>query len=99
MSYKSELIRKLFSDRLKKDELKDLSEIDMIERKMKVQWEEQNPIAENSERVDPEIGDYIWAKIVKEYKVRSKRKSIRQFYGSSLCGFSRSFGRLAFLCE
>ena len=42
MSYKSELIRKLFSDRLKKDELKDLSEIDMIERKMKVQWEEQN---------------------------------------------------------
>ena len=53
MSYKSELIRKLFSDRLKKDELKDLSEIDMIERKMKVQWEEQNPIAENSERVDP----------------------------------------------
>ena len=30
MSYKSELIRKLFSDRLKKDELKDLSEIDMI---------------------------------------------------------------------
>lgn len=47
---------------------------------MKVQWEEQNPIAENSERVDPEIGDYIWAKIVKEYKVRSKRKSIRQFY-------------------
>ena len=58
MSYKSELIRKLFSDRLKKDELKDLSEIDMIERKMKVQWEEQNPIAENSERVDPEIGDY-----------------------------------------
>ena len=51
MSYKSELIRKLFSDRLKKDELKDLSEIDMIERKMKVQWEEQNPIAENSERV------------------------------------------------
>ena len=80
MSYKSELIRKLFSDRLKKDELKDLSEIDMIERKMKVQWEEQNPIAENSERVDPEIGDYIWAKIVKEYKVRSKRKSIRQFY-------------------
>ena len=50
MSYKSELIRKLFSDRLKKDELKDLSEIDMIERKMKVQWEEQNPIAENSER-------------------------------------------------
>lgn len=55
MSYKSELIRKLFSDRLKKDELKDLSEIDMIERKMKVQWEEQNPIAENSERVDPEI--------------------------------------------
>lgn len=44
MSYKSELIRKLFSDRLKKDELKDLSEIDMIERKMKVQWEEQNPI-------------------------------------------------------
>ena len=28
MSYKSELIRKLFSDRLKKDELKDLSEID-----------------------------------------------------------------------
>ena len=37
MSYKSELIRKLFSDRLKKDELKDLSEIDMIERKMKVQ--------------------------------------------------------------
>ena len=95
MSYKSELIRKLFSDRLKKDELKDLSEIDMIERKMKVQWEEQNPIAENSERVDPELGDYIWAKIVKEYKVRSKRKSI----GSSLCGFSRSFGRLAFLCE
>ena len=80
MSYKSELIRKLFSDRLKKDELKDLSEIDMIERKMKVQWEEQNPIAENPERVDPEIGDYIWAKIVKEYKVRSKRKSIRQFY-------------------
>ena len=80
MSYKSELIRKLFSDRLKKDELKDLSEIDMIERKMKVQWEEQNPIAENSERVDPEIGDYIWAKIVKEYKVRSKRKSIRQCY-------------------
>ena len=80
MSYKSELIRKLFSDRLKKDELKDLSEIDMIERKMKVQWEEQNPIAENSERVDPELGDYIWAKIVKEYKVRSKRKSIRQFY-------------------
>ena len=73
MSYKSELIRKLFSDRLKKDELKDLSEIDMIERKMKVQWEEQNPIAENSERVDPELGDYIWAKIVKEYKVRSKR--------------------------
>ena len=62
MSYKSELIRKLFSNRLKKDELKDLSEIDMIERKMKVQWEEQNPIAENSERVDPEIGDYIWAK-------------------------------------
>ena len=80
MSYKSELIRKLFSDRLKKDQLKDLSEIDMIERKMKVQWEEQNPIAENSERVDPELGDYIWAKIVKEYKVRSKRKSIRQFY-------------------
>ena len=33
MSYKSELIRKLFSDRLKKDELKDLSEIDMIEQK------------------------------------------------------------------
>lgn len=32
MSYKSELIRKLFSDRLKKDELKDLSEIDMIEQ-------------------------------------------------------------------
>ena len=62
MSYKSELIRKLFSDRLKKDELKDLSEIDMIERKMKVQWEEQNPIAENPERVDPEIGDYIWLK-------------------------------------
>lgn len=71
MSYKSELIRKLFSDRLKKDELKDLSEIDMIERKMKVQWEEQNPIAENPERVDPEIGDYIWAKIVKEYKVET----------------------------
>ena len=92
MSYKSELIRKLFSDRLKKDELKDLSEIDMIERKMKVQWEEQNPIAENSERVDPEIGDYIWAKIVKEYKVLLS-------VGSSLCGFSRSFGRLAFLCE
>ena len=64
MSYKSELIRKLFSDRLKKDELKDLSEIDMIERKMKVLWEEQNPIAENSERVAPELGDYIWAKIV-----------------------------------
>ena len=96
MSYKSELIRKLFSDRLKKDELKDLSEIDMIERKMKVQWEEQNPIAENSERVDPEIGDYIWAKIVKEYKVRS---TVLLSVGSSLCGFSRSFGRLAFLCE
>ena len=76
MSYKSELIRKLFSDRLKKDELKDLSEIDMIERKMKVQWEEQNPIAENSERVDPEIGDYIWAKIVKEYKVSQFDSSI-----------------------
>ena len=78
MSYKSELIRKLFSDRLKKDELKDLSEIDMIERKMKVQWEEHNPIAENSERVDQEIGDYIWAKIVKENKVLSKLKTNRQ---------------------
>ena len=48
MSYKSELIRKLFSDRLKKDELKDLSEIDMIERKMKVQWEDRKSTRLNS---------------------------------------------------
>lgn len=80
MTYKSKLIKKLFSDRLKKEELKELSEIDMVEYRMKEQWEEYNPMAENYERVDPEIGDYIWEKILKEYKMSSKRRFIRRLY-------------------
>lgn len=68
------LIKDLFKDKLKRHDVGALSEIDIVEQSMQEQWKE------NAERIDPEIGEQIWEKILREYKVRSKRKLIRRIY-------------------
>lgn len=62
------LIKDLFKDHLKRNEIGTLSEIDIVEQRMEEQWEE------NAERVDPRIGEEIWDRIVREYKLGAKKR-------------------------
>lgn len=62
------LIKDLFKDKLKRPEISKLSGIDMVEQRMRKQWIGGN------ERVDPKIGEQIWAKIQKEYKMSAGKK-------------------------
>lgn len=62
------LIKDLFKDKLKRPEINKLSEIDMVEQRMKNQWIKCN------ERVDPKIGEQIWTKIQKEYKMSAGKR-------------------------
>ena len=62
------LIKGLFKDKLKRPEINRLTEMDMVEQRMKNQWKGCN------ERVDPKIGEQIWAKIQKEYKMSAGRR-------------------------
>lgn len=62
------LIKDLFKDKLKRPEINRLSEIDIVEQRMKNQWIECN------ERVDPKIGEQIWTKIQKEYKMSAGKR-------------------------
>lgn len=78
MNQKSRLIKKLFSDRLKREELIELSEMDLLDRTFKQQWKAYNAEEAIQERIDPVIGDYIWKRILKEYKTRSKRRHMRR---------------------
>lgn len=66
------LIKDLFKDKLKRREAGLLSEIDGVNQRMEEQWKE------NSERIDPEIGEQIWAKILKEYKMGARRRYLFQ---------------------
>lgn len=66
------LIKDLFKDKLKRHEVGTLSEIDIVEQSMREQWKE------NAERVDPEIGERIWARIQKEYKMSAGKRYLFQ---------------------
>lgn len=66
------LIKDLFKDKLKRPEINRLSEIDIVEQRMKNQWIECN------ERVDPKIGEQIWARIQKEYKMGARKRYLFQ---------------------
>ncbi len=65
---KKQLIKKLFQDKLKRHDVGALSEIGIVEQNMREQWKE------NAERVDPEIGEQIWTKIQKEYKMSAGKR-------------------------
>lgn len=62
------LIKSLFKDELKRREAGELSEIDVVRRNMWMQWKE------TAEKVDPKIGEQIWNKIQREYKMSVRRR-------------------------
>lgn len=66
------LIKNLFQDKLKRHDVGALSEIDIVEQSMQEQWKE------NAERVDPEIGERIWARIQKKYKMSTGKRYLFQ---------------------
>lgn len=66
------LIKNLFKDKLKRRNVVTLSEIDIVTRKMREQW------TEKSERIEPEIGEQIWARILKKYKMSARRRYLFQ---------------------
>lgn len=66
------LIKDLFKDKLKKEKLGLLSEINIVEQKMVEQWKE------NAEKIDPKIGEQIWVKILKEYKMTARKRYLFQ---------------------
>lgn len=66
------LIKNLFQDKLKRHDVGTLSEIDIVEQSMQEQWKE------NAERVDPEIGERIWVRIQKEYKMSAGKRYLFQ---------------------
>lgn len=66
------LIKKLFKDELKREELGSLSEIDVVEQRMVEQWKE------NTERIDPKIGEQIWIKILRKYKMTARKRYLFQ---------------------
>ena len=66
------LIKNLFQDKLKRYDVGELSEIGIVEQSMREQWKE------NAERVDPEIGEQIWSRIQKEYKMSARKRYLFQ---------------------
>ena len=66
------LIKNLFQDKLKRYDVGELSEIGIVEQSMREQWKE------NAERVDPEIGEQIWSRIQKEYKMGTRKRYLFQ---------------------
>lgn len=66
------LIKDLFKDKLKRKNVVTLSEINIVNRRMKEQW------MEKTERIDPEIGEQIWARILKKYKMSARRRYLFQ---------------------
>ncbi len=66
------LIKSLFQDKLKRYDVGELSEIGIVEQSMREQWKE------NAERVNPEIGEQIWSRIQKEYKMSARKRYLLQ---------------------
>lgn len=68
MNRKYRLIKNLFKDKMKRADAGAISEIGCVEQRMKDQWKE------NTEKVDPKIGEQIWARILKEYKMEVRKR-------------------------
>ena len=62
------LIKNLFKDQLRRKEIGILSEMTIIEDRMKEQWDE----SENA-FVDPAVGEHMWNQILKKYKKGPKQ--------------------------
>lgn len=66
----TKLIKSLFKNELRMEDLEHLTEIDIVKERMKEQWEE------GTENIDPKIGEQIWANILKRYKIGRQRRLI-----------------------
>lgn len=73
LNKKHRLIKDLFKDNLKREDLGALSEIDCVEQRMEAQWKE------NTEKLDSAVGEQIWARILKEYKMSARKRHLLRF--------------------
>lgn len=74
------LIKNLFKDQLRRKEIGILSEMTIIEDRMKEQWDE----SENA-FVDPAVGEHMWNQILKKYKKGPETKSFLKTTTTSSC--------------
>ncbi len=68
----TKLIKGLFKNELKREELEALTEIDIVKQRMEEQWEEC------AEKIDSTIGEQIWTNILKKYKTGGQRRFLFQ---------------------